>query len=94
MGCCLIAIIGALWPRVLLVLIYFFAHQIPQRAFHTVLLPLLGFIFLPATTLVYELCVFYGMPPNAAHPLAIIFIALAFLSDLSQLGATRRRRRA
>lgn len=94
MGCCIVAIIGALWPRVLLVLIYFFAPQIPARSYHTVLVPLLGFIFLPATTLVYELCVYYLGGVDAGHPLALVFIALALLSDLSQVGGVRRRRRA
>jgi hypothetical protein len=93
MGCCLLAIIGALWPRLLLVLIYFFAPQIPAKAFHTVLYPLLGFFFLPATTLLYEVCITYIGPPDAAHPLVLLLLACALLSDLSQLGFFQRRRK-
>lgn len=93
MGCCLLAIIGAVWPRLLLVLIYFGAPQIPAKAFHAPLLPLLGFVFLPATTLLYEVSIFYWGPPDAQHPLVLIVLACALLSDLSQLGMFRGRKR-
>ena len=92
MGCCLVAIIGAVWPRLLLVLVYFFARQIPAKAVHAPLLPLIGFICLPATTLLYEVSIFYWGPPDAKHPLVLIALAVALLSDLSQLGIFRRRR--
>ena len=34
MGCCLIALLGAIWPRVVLVLIYFFSPAIPTGLPH------------------------------------------------------------
>ena len=80
MGCCLAALIGALWPRVVLICLWFM--DIPGRVFHTMLWPLLGFIFLPTTTLAYELIKFkVGSIDNPW----IILLAMAFLHDLGQL---------
>lgn len=91
MGCCLFAIIGAVWPRLVLALIYFFAPSIPAKVFHSALLPLAGFILLPATTLAYEVCVYYWGPLER-QPLSLVVMGLALLSDLSQLGVFRRKR--
>jgi hypothetical protein len=93
MGCCLLAIIGAVWPRLLLALIYFFKPGIPAKAFSSALLPLVGFVFLPATTLMYEVSIYYWGPPDRNHPLVLLLLAGALLSDLSQLGVFRRKRR-
>jgi hypothetical protein len=92
MGCCLIALLGAIWPRVVLALIYFFNPALPQRVFQTTLYPLLGFIFLPTTTLAYELCSVY-MAGGVSNILSIILIVLAFLHDIGQFGSLRSRRK-
>jgi hypothetical protein len=91
MGCCIIALIGAAWPRVALVIIYFIAGDIPQKAFKTTLWPLVGFLFMPTTTLAYELCAYY-IQGGATNLWSIILIALAALHDLGQLGMARGRR--
>ena len=89
MGCCLLVIFGAVWPRLVLAFLYFFS-QIPGRVFKTTLWPLLGFVFLPATTLAYELCITYlGAIDNIW---CLITVFLAFLHDLGQLGVFRSRR--
>jgi len=49
---CLLLILFVAFPRVALVLLFFFCTYL-QRAYHGLLLPILGFIFLPLTTLVY-----------------------------------------
>ncbi|MGN6366804.1 MAG: hypothetical protein ACTHN5_00805 [Phycisphaerae bacterium] len=87
MGCCLFAVIGAIWPRIALVFLYFFT-VIPHQVFKTTLWPLLGFLFVPTTTLAYELCLFYIGPVENIWCLLIIL--LAFLHDLTQLGVARR----
>jgi hypothetical protein len=92
MGCCIIALIGAAWPRIALVIIYFVAPAIPQKAFHSLLWPLVGFFLMPTTTLAYELCSYY-MQGGTTNLLSIIIIALAALHDLGQLGPLGRRRR-
>ena len=87
MGCCLFAVIGAIWPRLALIFIYC-ATTIPQHVFKTTLYPLLGFFFLPTTTLAYELCVqFIG--PLEGNPWGLILVVVAFLHDLTQLGVLR-----
>lgn len=51
---CFILLIGVIWPRITLILLYLFSTY-PSRAFQTDLWPILGFFFLPTTTLGYEL---------------------------------------
>jgi CDP-diglyceride synthetase len=51
---CLFAILAALSPRLALVLVWIFTNLV-DRAFEGFLLPLLGLIFLPFTTLLYVL---------------------------------------
>jgi hypothetical protein len=90
MGCCLLAVIGGIWPRLALVFLYFFT-PIPSKIFQTTLWPLLGFFFLPTTTLAYELCLTYVGPIN--YVWTVVIVLLAFLHDLGQLGVARGRRR-
>ena len=92
MGCCFFAIIGAIWPRLALVFVYFFT-TIPQQVFKTTLYPLLGFIFIPTTTFAYELCVHY-IGPLEDHVVALLLVLLAFLHDLGQLGVLRRSKKS
>jgi hypothetical protein len=51
---CLFALLAVLSPRVALLLLWLFTNLV-DRAFVGVLLPLLGLIFLPLTTLLYVL---------------------------------------
>ncbi len=92
MGCCFFAIIGAIWPRLALVFVFFFT-TIPQQVFKTTLYPLLGFLFVPTTTLAYELCVHY-IGSLEDHLVALLIVLLAFLHDLGQLGIFRRPKKA
>jgi hypothetical protein len=85
MGCCFFAIIGALWPRVTLVLIWFFSPAIPHNAFRTSLWPCLGLVFLPTTTLTYEL-IKYFHPTHGIDNGYLLFLAIAFLYDIGHVG--------
>ena len=49
---CLVLIVFLAFPRIALALLFFFSNYL-QRAYHGLLLPLLGFLFLPLTTLAY-----------------------------------------
>ncbi len=51
---CFILLIGVIWPRITLVLLWVFTSY-PAKAFQTDLWPVLGFFLLPTTTLGYEL---------------------------------------
>lgn len=91
MGCCVLVLVGAVWPRLVLVLIYVFMGHIPAAVFETWVWPLLGFFFLPTTTLAYALGKWYVGPVDS--PMVLVLLGLAFLHDLGQLGAVGRRRR-
>jgi hypothetical protein len=49
---CLLMIVFLAFPRIALVLLFLTSNYL-QRAYHGLLLPLLGFLFLPLTTLAY-----------------------------------------
>ena len=49
--CCLVALLGLICPRVVLFLVWLFNPAFINAAYPNFLVPLLGFIFLPLTTL-------------------------------------------
>ena len=49
---CLLVLFILAFPRFVLVVMYFTSTYL-QRAYHDLIVPVLGFIFLPLTTLVY-----------------------------------------
>ena len=89
MGCILLIVLLA-FPRVVLVLTFLFSNML-ERAYHGLLIPLLGFIFLPVTTLVYAWLVTSGYPTSGIYLLAII---IAVLIDVGGHGGAYRRRYA
>jgi len=89
MGCCLLATIGSIWPRVALLFLYF-VTTIPQKSFETALWPILGFLCLPTTTLAYALCRFYGDAPIENNPWLLATVFAALLYDLGLFGSLRQ----
>jgi drug/metabolite transporter (DMT)-like permease len=86
---CLLLLIGIAFPRLALVLLFLFTTFL-QRAYHSLLLVVLGFVFLPLTTIVYAWVV------NGRHPLDGLYLAaiiLAVLADLGFLGHGEYQRR-
>jgi hypothetical protein len=79
------------FPRVVLVLMFLFSTYI-QRAYHDLLIPILGFIFLPITTIVYAWLVNSHLPIEGIN---LIFLVLAVVIDVGGLGGgeVHRRRR-
>ena len=51
MGCCLLVLVLT-FPRIVLAIL-FFASTYLERAYHSFFVPVLGFLFLPLTTLAY-----------------------------------------
>jgi hypothetical protein len=87
---CLLVILLVAFPRIALVLIFFLSNYL-QNAYHNLLIPLLGFIFLPLTTLVYAWLV------NTRQPLAginLIILIVAVIVDLGGLGGGEYHRRS
>ena len=62
------------FPRVALVMLYLFS-QLIQRAYHDLLIPVLGLIFLPTTTIAWAWIVSLNEPLASSH-WAVMAIAL------------------
>lgn len=89
---CLVALIALVAPRLAIVLLVIFSDYI-GRGFHGgVLLPLLGFIFMPYTTLAYAWAVNSHGSVDGLH---LVVVIIAVLVDLGAIGggaSTSRRR--
>ena len=87
---CLVLIVLLAFPRVALVLLFLFSNYL-QRAYHGLILPVLGFLFLPLTTLVYAWMVNTRQPPTGVN---LIILIIAVVIDVGGLGggAWSRRR--
>ena len=72
-----------------LILLFLFTTFL-QRAYHGLLLPLLGFIFLPLTTLVYAWEVNSGYPIGGIYLIALI---IAVIIDVGGVGGGAYHRR-
>ena len=80
---CIFVVIALLFPRILILILYF-ATDWFEGVFDTVLWPVLGFFFMPLTTLWYSVVVnHYGGQWTA---LTIIVMVIAVLLDM---GSTR-----
>jgi hypothetical protein len=79
---CLLLILIVAFPRIALVLMFLFSNYL-QRAYHNLIVPVLGFIFLPLTTLIY------AWMTNTHEPIAgvnLIILIIAVLIDVGGLG--------
>jgi UDP-N-acetylmuramyl pentapeptide phosphotransferase/UDP-N-acetylglucosamine-1-phosphate transferase len=86
---CLFLLATLAFPRVVLVLLFLFTDFL-HRAYDTLLIPLLGFIFLPITTIVYAWFVNARIPIDGINLLILIF---AVILDVGSLGGGAYRRR-
>jgi len=85
---CVLLLIILMFPRVALVLMWLFSTYL-QRAFHGgLLLPILGFIFLPLTTIVYAWELNSGMPTVGIN---LLWLLLAVIIDLGGIGGGAHR---
>lgn len=86
--CCFVVLGMLIFPRVALALMWFFSNYL-QRAYHGAMLwPLLGFFFLPLTTIVYAWELNSGMPTSGIN---LLWLLIAVLIDLGGLGGGARR---
>ena len=88
---CLLVLLILAFPRIVLAVMYFTSTYL-QRAYDNLLIPLLGFIFLPLTTLVYAWLANNHMPIEGVN---LVYIIVAVIIDLGGLGSgeSHRRRR-
>lgn len=87
---CILLLIVLAFPRVVLLLMFLLSTYL-QRAYHGLLLPLLGFFFLPLTTLAYAWMVNSHMPLEGLNVLILI---VAVLIDVGGLGGGEWHRRS
>ena len=83
---CLVGLLGLITPRVVIVLLVIFTDYI-GRAFDGVLLPLLGFIFLPTTTLAWAFA--QNSNNGKVSGLYLVLVIVAVLLDLGLIGGGR-----
>ena len=86
---CLFLILVLAFPRIVLLVLFFLTDYL-TRAYHDLLIPLLGFIFLPLTTLAYAWMVNSHMPVAGVN---LIILVLALVLDLGGLGGGEYHRR-
>ena len=85
--------LAIIFPRLALFLVWLFGGNYLERAYGSVLLELLGFLFLPLTTLTYAYA--YNSLGNAGHvsSLGWLLTAIAVLVDVGIIGSHQRSRR-
>ncbi|MHB8840871.1 MAG: hypothetical protein ACYC56_03630 [Candidatus Aquicultor sp.] len=90
-GCgCIAALLALITPRLVLLVLWIFTDYI-SSVFDSFIWPLLGFIFLPLTTLAYAWSIhtYHGV-----HGLGLLTVIVAFLIDIGAFGGgdySRRR---
>jgi uncharacterized membrane protein len=83
---CLFALVAGFFPRLALVIVWIATNEVDQ-AYDTFIVPLLGLIFLPLTTLVYALAWVPGVHLGNGR---WIWVALAFVIELAGYAGTGR----
>lgn len=87
--CCVLALLAFLGPRLVIVLLWLFTNYL-SRAFDAFLLPLLGFLFLPWTTIAWAIA---QNELGGVSGLGLLIVALGFLGDVGAIGGGARGRR-
>ena len=86
---CLLLILILGFPRVVLALMFLFSTYL-GRPYDNMIVPILGFVFLPITTIVYAWLVNTGRP---IHGINLLVLIVAALIDAGALGGGERHRR-
>jgi hypothetical protein len=86
---CLALLIVLAFPRLAILLLYFFSNFF-QGVYDTLLIPLLGFLFLPLTLLAYTWMAKIHQPFDTFF---FVVMALAVILDLGLVGGGYSRRR-
>lgn len=86
---CLVVVVVLAFPRVALVLLWLFTNYL-HRAYHGLIIPLIGFFFLPLTTLAYAWMVNTHRPMEGVN---LIILVVAVIIDVGGLGGGEYHRR-
>jgi hypothetical protein len=82
---CLFVLFAAFVPRLFTIIVWIARPEIVNQAFNTVIIPILGIIFLPFTTLIYLILYRPGVGIEGAD---WIWLILAVILDISHLAAS------
>ena len=86
---CLLLIVVLAFPRIVLAIMFFTSTYL-ERAYNSLLLPIIGFIFVPLTTLVYAWMTNNHQPIAGAN---LLILLIAVIIDLGGLGGGEYHRR-
>ena len=86
---CLLALLAVAFPRVAIVLLWLFTNFF--ASIHGIIIPILGFIFLPLTLIVYAYLLNTHQPMGAVQ---LVFLFIAVIVDLGLIHRGTRSRRA
>ena len=86
---CFIVLFALISPRLAIIFVWLFSNVL-ERAYDTFWLPLLGFFFLPWTTLAY--IVAWG-PVNDVSGLGWLLVAIGLAGDIATYSARSAKRR-
>jgi hypothetical protein len=86
---CLLVIVLVAFPRIALVMLFLFTNYL-ERAYHGLLLPLIGFLFVPLTTLAYAWMVTTRQPIEGIN---LVILIIAVVIDLGGVSGGEYHRR-
>jgi hypothetical protein len=88
---CLLGLLAVAFPRIAIVLLWLFTNFF-AGVYHNVILPVLGFLFLPLTLIVYTYLQKTSPGPLGTQQLVFLFIAVILDLGLVGGGTFGRRR--
>jgi hypothetical protein len=89
--CCVLILLALVGPRFVLFVLWLLTDYL-NRAFDNFLLPFVGFLFLPWTTLAYAIG--QNELGGALSGIGLVVLVVGFLIDVGVLGGGARRRYA
>ena len=89
MPCCLLLIFILAGPRIVLVCMFLFSNYL-ERAYHGLILPLLGFFLLPLTTIAYAWLMNTHRPIEGVN---LVILIVAVVVDVGGIGGGAAKKR-
>jgi hypothetical protein len=87
---CLIGCLALFMPRLVIILVAIFSNYLSE-AYDSWVWPVLGFFFLPLTTLAYAFA--WHLGEGSVNGVGLVLVILAILVDVGLLGTGERSRR-
>lgn len=87
--CCVLILLAFFTPRLVLFILWLFTNYL-SRAYDGFLLPFLGLLFLPATTIAYAIA---QNEFGGVNGLGVVVVLIGFAVDVGLLGGGARQRR-